>query len=232
MQSLAMTVLIAACVLIGLPIPAKAATLLTLDVGLPETLTHRYDSETGLTSIQDSGIATGPNITSDLSTFDSIMIQASLPDGKAYRVNPPAGFQPITVGFSTEWRRDSATVPGSGTSYAVAASLLGGNGPSAPLTFQNAFVRDEGSQILIGFSFTLPDGVFEFSGLEATIDGPFSSNGTTPLEARSLFLSFSSPDVLGSPADPGPFVTVVPEPTSLSVLGFGGLLVASRRRRI
>ncbi|MEM6691776.1 MAG: PEP-CTERM sorting domain-containing protein [Planctomycetota bacterium] len=232
MQSLRMTVLMAACVLIGLPVPAMAATLLPLDLVLPETLTHRYDSETGLTSIQDSGIATGPNITTDLGNFDTIAIQASLPDGQAYRVNPPAEFQPITVGFSAEWRRDSSTVPGSGAIYTVAASLLGGDGPSAPLTFQNAFVRDEGSQILIGFSFTLPDGIFEFSGLQASIDGPFSSNGATPLEARNLFLSFSSPDVLGSPADPGPFVTVVPEPTSLAVLGFGGLLVASRRRRV
>ncbi|MCP4378893.1 MAG: PEP-CTERM sorting domain-containing protein, partial [bacterium] len=72
---------------------------------------------------------------------------------------------------------------------------------------------------------------FYFSGFELTITGPFPSNSGTPLLSGNASAYVQSSSISNPSGDPGPFVTVVPEPATMSLLALGGLAILRKRRR-
>jgi hypothetical protein len=91
----------------------------------------------------------------------------------------------------------------------------------------NTLTFDEGAVLRLTNFLTLSDDPFSFSGFELTINGPFPSNGNTPLLVEGLGVNVNNNN---TSSDPGPYVSIVPEPSSLALLGLGGLLVVRRRR--
>lgn len=226
-------VFVALCA-IGLVVANPRASATTLLVELPFTgdVNHNFRiSMLGNGYVTDSPAVSPGTITGDLNAYDEITFRATLPAGLAFLLDPHDSYTPPNFFFSWYWLRDTPTIPGGATQYATSVTFLGASGAAPTQTEGRSDVRNEGASIQIGSAFSLSADPFTFTGIEATITGPFPANGGMPLLPSSFSTSFSSGFAPNPPGDPGPIITVIPEPGSLALLGVGGLLIARRRNR-
>ncbi len=210
---------------------ARAATL-DLDAAFTGAINHTYDTDIyGFSGVFNHLAMTAQAINAELSDYDQITVRAALSAGQVFCVDPHDAYSPTTMSFDWRWIRDTGSIPGGQTNYTTAVTFLDAAGTAPTQTADGTFIRNEGAQISFNNTFTVDNDPFYFSGIELTITGPFPTNSGTPLIVQSIYTNFYSSEIPSSPGDPGPFITIVPEPTSLALLGLGSLMIARRRRR-
>ena len=204
-----------------LPMPSAAAPFTTLDIpiSLTDVVSHSYDSV-----YEDLGDTIGmraARFTTDLGTLTGMTSRFEAPSGQSYFVNPPASVSPVL--------RLNVDYSGSGSSstteqWTHTITLLGVQGTAPTEVSTRASGRVEGNEVDLVAIYQV-NGPFSFTGFDVSIDGPFSSAGVQTYTASSLLSAWFM-----SPTDTGPFVTLVPEPATLSLLTLGGLALLRRRR--
>ncbi len=104
-------------------------------------------------------------------------------------------------------------------------TMLNVEGPAPTMIDSLALGYAEGSLVYFTAQYQAND-PFYFTGFAVSADGPFGSAGVQDYAGQGkLEISFSNP------TDTGQFVTVVPEPATMSMLAIGGLAALRRRKR-
>jgi len=182
-----------------------------------------FDGSAGATIDLDDG-----PLTADLRDYDRIVIE-SIDPGRRYFVSPPTGPGQTTMSFHLNYL--------AGTTFAnpipdpdITFEFLGATGivPTTS-TSDNTLFREAGNQIRIIEELVI-DQPFSFNGFRVIANGPFSSESEWSYTARvgsQLRFDYRVSGPLAS--NPNPIVTVVPEPTSLALLGLGALALMRRR---
>jgi len=207
---------------------ACAATL-TVDLELSGPVDHSFELSFGGYFLREQVQVTFPSIPEDLSAFDELIIRATMPDGEFLLVAPNDDFSPSSMNFSWWWVRESGSL-GPSTDYTPNITFLDAVGITPRQTNRNGFIRNRGEQLAVSGNYRFRGNSFLFSGIEVVLTGPFPGNGGPPLLNQSGGLTFSSNANVDVSVDPGPFVFVVPEPTTAALLLPGLALIAARNR--
>jgi len=224
--------------LTGLLLLASAPTSLAVITAawtFSETITHSYGNPPTSTDIfvrDDLALAVNPDpIVTDLSTPQDFDLSLSLSGDSRFYVTPH-GLGPQIV-FDLAFSATGSAGPVTAVDFLTASFTGNTTGVVPGLT--GAILYDNGLSFIVriftpaviteAFDF---DGV-TFSGTTTTLFGLGEKTYSyVPSVSQARFLYI---DLAGTIPDPGPFVTVVPEPsrTLLSLLGL--CVVLARRRR-
>ena len=206
-------------------LPAPPMSPLELPIDLTGGITHAFGTAGpgGPTSATDRLVANYGSFTTDLGSLSAITWQDTAPGGAKYVVSLPAG---KTAKFEIGLDFVNAAGPwGATESHSRTFSFLGVEGIAPVPTSIMAYGRTSGNQIVFGALFDVP-GSFSFTGFDLNIDGPFSSGGELRFTNSHSAIEFTCE----IDTDPGQFVTVIPEPATVSLLCLGGLALLRRKR--
>ncbi len=202
-------------------LPAPAVTL-PLPVDFTGDVTH-LGIQQG--AVMDRLETTADPFLADLGAVSDMSATLTAPAGTAYAVSVPtgaAGTLNVFINYA------SGSNFGAVETWSASASLLGVDGPAPVLQTAGATGRQAGNQVLVEASFAYSQS-FSFTGVQLDVTGPFSSGGDLPyVDVSSNVLAL----LKDLPEDPGQFVTLIPEPATLSVLVplLGGLAFLRRSR--
>ncbi len=215
------TIAILAVVLLASVGQASAANILDLPVSLTDTVTHEFDDFFGGDVVDKIGVQLDPSA-ADLGTVDGITATFDAPSGKKYFVNPPAG-KSTTLRFWFQYMAPIAhTTP---ENWPHTITMLNVEGPAPTLSSSYAVGYIEGSGVHFEALYEV-NAPFYFTGFGLSADGPFGSTGVQDYAGAGMLRIW-----FPNSTDTGQFVTVVPEPATMSLLAMGGLAVLRRRKR-
>lgn len=167
-------------------------------------------------------------LTADPSAFDRIVWEFNAPPGQRYEITPPS---PATLRMSFDYDADDPAQAGQDPQPVIDIEFIGLTGTAPTLVLTQTSFRADGDQLSALWLGTATD-PFGFTGARLIANGPFDSDQTWDYDDRFFRPEFSVDVVSGGLFPPDQFFNLVPEPTSLALLGLSGLLAARRRRWI
>ncbi|MEM1108004.1 MAG: PEP-CTERM sorting domain-containing protein [Planctomycetota bacterium] len=144
----------------------------------------------------------------------------------------------VRVGFDLRWAVDPSLPTDQASGATATGSFENPVGQSSPPAAESASFLFNSTDVLLRTTLNAGSGPFFFDGVTIAVDiTPFTLLSETtyllnpddggPNEPTFTIDYITSPAL---PSDPGVFTSVVPEPSSLALLGLGSMLAARRRR--
>ncbi len=220
-------------VLLGLAGAAQAGTV-QYAIQSDGTITHEfyYDKDSGVGSMSDRLAATWwvtspfPGLTADFSQDKTLQVTFAAPEGKAFRFIMPSGAYYANLSFQMD-SHDSTSYPYEDGAVMMEWLGLHGTEPSFTPTTNSWGI---GSQTVWLQSYAEVTNSFFITGFKVTFTVPADftvnwedlavSSGNVTFTARSYDWT----------TDPGQMVTLIPEPATMLLLGFGMFGLLKKRR--
>ena len=220
--SFAMLTAFATVIILGTGIRHAQAESLLLPITVDSAVTISFDPMGGETVNRLD--VTAQSITGDLADYDEIIWEYQAPTGTYLKIDPVAASAMVAnVNLFAEGGGGANQYPAPSVEF----EFLGLTGTAPTLIYSDSSFRVAGNQIAAGASLEF-DQPFAFEGFRLTIQGPFDSTGETMNFDDCLAnLYFIYTDAPYSEQ----IVTSVPEPTSLMMLGIGGLTILGLARQ-
>ncbi len=161
-------------------------------------------------------------------SYDSLEFDIALRPGDLLIVDDVPGV--VSTSINARWERADTLVALISNPYAV--SYTNGSGDLPAETAPGILaLSSNGNVIESSTSLTDVNGGFSFERMRISSSfGPYNADGAYENKFNQLVFWY---EVSGNVSDPGRFtqIALVPEPTSLAMLGLGGLALMSRRKR-
>jgi hypothetical protein len=208
-----------------------AASQVNLGTTQVSTLGHStfYDVLLGITDVHDllvgAGAASLPSLSVNFDINNQFVITISAPPGERFLVQPPAG-QTVSLQGRLQWDGPNPTGAWSPGTVSLSFGDPVGTPPTLDPSSASILAINHGFfgwNVIQSSGFTSP---FSFSSITLTGTVPSSNAGLGTLPYAqgvdsALAFSYSK----SGPGDPGSFVSIVPEPPTLSLMIFGSILL-------